>query len=62
MEESTVLKKREAVPSLLSSAAAIDAAVVSSVRRDLFRDKSKLWSEVGLSVINPSIKLAPLHL
>ena len=52
IEESTSLKKREAFPSLLPSAAATDVAVVSCVPRDLFRDKSKLWSEVGLSVIN----------
>ena len=37
MVESTVARKPEAV----SPAAAIDAAVVSSVRRDLFRDRLK---------------------
>ena len=63
MEESRVLKKRDALPSFLPSAVAIDAAVVSSVRRDLFRGKPKLRSKaVGLSAIDSSIGLAPFHL
>ena len=44
MEESTVLKKSDTV----SSATFIESAVVSSVRRDLFRDKLKRRSNARL--------------
>jgi len=44
MVESMVLKKSN----VASPAASIDSAVVSSVRRDLFRDKLKCWSKAWL--------------
>ena len=48
MEESTVLRKSEAV----ESAASIDSAVISSVRRHLLRDRLKCWSKALLSAMD----------
>ena len=62
MVESTVLKKLDALPSPFSSATEIDIAVVSSVRRDTFCDKSRFRSKVELSVINCSLELVPFYL
>ena len=50
--DSTVLKKSDAV----SSAASIDSAVVSSVWRDPFRERSKRWSKAPLSSMNRSLE------
>jgi hypothetical protein len=54
-EESTVLRKSGAVPIVLS----IDSAVVSSVRRDLFPDKSKCRTKVRSLAINHPLEFVP---
>ena len=59
MEESAVVRKSDAV----RFAASIDSAVTSSVRRYLFRDRLKCWSNTLLLSVNylsscsfPSVK------
>jgi len=52
MEESTALRKSDAVlPAWL-----IDTASISSVRRDLFCDKSKCWSGAQWFAVNCSLE------
>lgn len=51
-DESTVLRKSDAV----SSAMSIDSAVVSSVGSDLFRDRLKSLSKAWLSAMDRSLE------
>ena len=58
MEESTVLKERDGVAYLEKN----DSTVVSSVRRDLFRDRSKCPTVTEHELVLFSFREIPHHI